>query len=66
MKPTFLMKMFWMKLKVLVINEGKTIMIDINTFSSLDKLYRITAWLKWYVRNLLNKVENKELKLTSF
>ena len=58
--------MFWMKLKVLVINEGKTIMIDINTFSSLDKLYRITAWLKWYVRNLLNKVENKELKLTSF
>ena len=35
--------------------------IDIDKFSSLDRLLRVTAYIKRFVRNLTRKTEGKEL-----
>ena len=36
--------------------------IDIERFSSLGKLLRVTAWVKRFVTNLKQKREKRELK----
>ena len=40
------------EIKTLVVNKTRGIIIDIGKFNSLNKLYRVTAWIKRYVNNV--------------
>ena len=40
------------EIKTLVVNKTRGNIIDIGKFNSLNKLYRVTAWIKRYVNNV--------------
>ena len=40
------------EIKTLVVNKRRENIIDISKFNLLNKLYRVTAWIKRYVSNI--------------
>ena len=57
---------FLNEIKTLAVNKTREDSIDISKFNSLNKLYRVTAWIKRFVNNVWNEKENQELLLKPF
>ena len=53
------------EIKSLVVHKTRENIVDIINFNLVNKLYRVTAWIKRFVNNVRNKKENRELLLTS-
>ena len=54
------------EIKTLVVNKTRVDINDISNLNSLNKLYRVTAWIKRFVNNAQNKKQNQELLLKPF